>query len=113
MRIKRGVTKNQKHKKVLKAAKGYRMSYSRLYRRALEATMHAGAYSTIHRKHRRAQKRQEWIKIIAAALSSHNVSYNQFINNLKVKNVIVDRKNMAKMASEFPAEFNTLVAFVK
>ena len=52
MRIKRGKTKKAKHKKVLKAAKGYRLSYSKLYRRAKEALLHAGQYSYNHRKKR-------------------------------------------------------------
>ena len=50
MRVKRGKVKHKKHKKVLKAAKGYRLSYSKLYRRAREAQLHASDYSYFDRK---------------------------------------------------------------
>jgi len=113
MRVKRGVTKNRRHKKVLKMASGYRMSYHKLYRKAKEAVLHAGQYSYAHRRHRRAQMRSEWIKSIAAALSSENVSYSKFISGLKAKNITIDRKNLADMAINSPAHFKQLVAQVK
>ena len=52
MRVKRGQVKNRKHKAVLARAKGYRMSYSKLYRRATEALLHAGQYNFAHRRRR-------------------------------------------------------------
>lgn len=109
MRIKRGLVKAQKHKKVLKAAKGYRQSYSKLYRRAKEALLHAGSYSFAHRRHRRAQMRREWIKIIAAGLSGSGVSYSSFIHGLKKNEINLDRKVLAELAQSQPEHFSEIV----
>lgn len=110
MRIKRGHTKRQKHNKVLKATKGYRMSYSRLYRRALEAFKHAGSYSFAHRRHRRGQMRGDWIKIIAAALTSQQVSYKDFVAGLRKNQIALNRKMLAEMAQVSPEHFAEVVA---
>lgn len=112
MRIKRGITKKQKHKKVLNLAKGYRMSYSKLYRRAKEAILHAGQYSYAHRKHKRAQIKKDWIKVLAASLSNKSISYSKFIDALKKQNVEIDRKNLAELAVYSPEVFDKIVAEV-
>jgi len=113
MRIKRGTTKNQKHKKILKLAKGYRMTYSKLYRRAKEAVRHAGQYSYAHRKHRGSQMREQWIEVISAGLSKHGVSYSTFISALKKQNIELDRKVLAELAVYSPAHFDSIVAEAK
>lgn len=113
MRIKRGKTKKSKHKKVLKLAKGYRLTYSKLYRRAKEALLHAGDYSFAHRKKRKGQYRKTWIKRINAALTGENLSYSQFINKLKVAKVDLDRKSLAIMALDHPEAFKEVIAKVK
>ncbi len=112
MRIKRGTTKKKAHKKVLKQAKGYRLSYHRLYRRAKEATLHAGQYNYNHRKKRPAQMRREWIKIISASLYGSGLSYSEFINQLKNKNIELDRKVLAEVAGSNPEHFKQLIAEV-
>ena len=109
MRVKRGVTKRQRHKKLLKAAKGYRATYSKLYKRAHEAYMHAGQYSMIHRRHRRGQMRNQWIKIISAGLTGTDISYSKFIGGLKKNNIELDRKVLAEIAQTNPAHFAKLV----
>ncbi len=113
MRVKRGTTKNAKHKKILKLAKGYRMTYSKLYRRALEATAHAGQYSYAHRKHRKGQMREEWVETIAAALAGGDLSYSQFVNKLNKNKIEIDRKNLSLMAVNFPEHFVALVKELK
>lgn len=113
MRVKRGTTKNAKHKKILKQAKGYRMSYSKLYRRAREAVLHAGSYSAAHRRRRRSQKTTEWVKVISASLSGTGMSYSKFMNGLKTNNVIIDRKNLAEMAVNNPEHFQMVLEAVK
>ncbi len=112
MRIKRGHTKNLKHKKTLKLAKGYRMSYSKLYRRAKEAVRHAGSYSFTHRKHRKSQKREEWIKVISAALADKEISYSKFQFMLKQSKIEIDRKNLADMIINNSGHFDKLVTAV-
>jgi len=95
MRVKRGLVKKRKHNKILQLAKGYRMSYSKLYRRAKEAVLHAGQYSYEDRKHRQAQYRKIWIRKIAAVCKQNSINYSQFINSLKKANVVIDRKILA------------------
>lgn len=113
MRIKRGTFKRNYRKKILKLAKGYRMTYSRLYRRAKEAVLHAGQYSYAHRKHRGAQVKQEWIKIISSSLINSGLSYSQFVAGLKNKNISLDRKSLADLALNQPEHFQKVVAAVK
>ena len=109
MKVKRDVTKRQRNKKVLKLTKGFRMTYSKSYRRAKEAVKHAGQYEYAHRRHKRAQMRQEWIKVISAGLSDKNLSYSKFISALKKNNIVMDRKTLAEMAVNSPANFTKLV----
>ncbi len=113
MRIKRGTAKRRKHNKVLKMTKGYRLSYSKLYRRAKEAARHAGQYSFAHRKKRQGQFRALWIKKINAALSTEGVSYNKFINGLKTAKIELDRKVLANIAVNYPEVFKEVVAKTK
>src|SRR5260221_3003198 len=112
MRIKRGETKRAHKKKVLEQASGYRMSYHRLYRRAKEAVLHAGQYSYAHRRRRRSQMRETWTKTISAALPTTELSYSRFIDALKKKNIIIDRKNIAEMIVNMPEHFKQLVEVV-
>jgi len=109
MRIKRGVTATKKHKKILKRAKGYRLSYSKLFRRANEALLHAGQYSFAHRRRRGSDKRREWIKIIASGLYGTGVSYSKFMHGLKTNNIELDRKVLANIAQTNPEHFAVLV----
>lgn len=111
MRIKRGLAKQRRHKKILATTKGYRMSYNRLYRRALEAFKHAGSYAFAHRRHRRGQMRKQWIKIIAAGLAMTNtgLNYGRFIAGLKKNNIALDRKVLAEIAQAKPEHFQQIV----
>ncbi len=113
MRVKRGITKHRRHAKVLKLAKGYRMSNSKLYKRAHEAVMHAGEYSRTHRRHRAAQFREIWIERINAALQEYGMKYGQFINALKSKNITLNRKMLAALALDNKQAFAEVVNQVK
>jgi large subunit ribosomal protein L20 len=113
MRVKRGITKHRRHAKVLKLAKGYRMSNSKLYKRAHEAVMHAGQYSLIHRRHRAAQFREIWIERINAALIEYGMKYGQFISALKSNNITLNRKMLASLALDNKQAFAEVVNQVK
>ncbi|MBU1071257.1 50S ribosomal protein L20, partial [Patescibacteria group bacterium] len=67
-RTKTGITRRRTHKKILKLAKGYRMTKSRLFKVANEAVLHAGQYSFQGRKKRKGQMRKLWIQRINAGL---------------------------------------------
>ena len=109
MRVKRGKTVKRKHKKILKLAKGYRGGRSKLYKQARQAVIHAGAYAYRGRKEKKRTNRSLWIIRINAALHKHNISYSQFINKLKNKNIELDRKILSQIALEEPQSFDNLV----
>ena len=108
-RVKKGTTKRQKHKKILKAAKGYYGARSKLVRTAKEAVMHAGAYAYAGRKQRKQQKRTLWITKINAALGEE-VSYKDFISSLKDFKIELDRKVLADIAEVDPNIFKKLIS---
>ncbi len=113
MRIKRGEAKRARKKSVLKQAKGFRMSYHKLYRRAKEALLHSGQYSYAHRRRRKSQIRTEWIRIISASLVNTDLSYSKFMNALTTKNINLDRKVLAEMAVNSPEQFAKIVEAAK
>jgi large subunit ribosomal protein L20 len=113
MRVKTGATRKRRHKKILKLAKGYRMTKSRLFKVAHEAVLHAGEYAFAGRKQRKRQMRKLWIIRINAAVRKHGLSYSQFMNLLKKANVELDRKTLANLALKQPEQFNQIVEKVK
>lgn len=109
MRIKTGPTRKQRHKKVLKLTKGFRMTKGRLYKVSKEASLHAGQYAFAGRKNRKRDLRQLWIKRINAALKPYEVSYSVFINQLKKNQIEIDRKILADLAFNEPTAFAAIV----
>ena len=112
-RIKRGVTRHRRHKKVLQMTKGHQGVRHRLYRRAKESLLHAMAYSYAHRKERKGDFRRLWILRIGAAARQEGITYNAFVHGLKLANVEVDRKVLADLAVRDPKAFSHLVAVAK
>ncbi len=108
-RIKVGVTAHRRHKHILKLAKGYRGSKSKLFRKANETVMKGLFYA---RRDRRAKKRvfrQLWIARINAASRANGMSYSRFISGLTKAGIMLDRKVMSDMAINDPAAFTKLV----
>lgn len=97
-RVKRGVTARARHKKVLKAAKGYYGARSRTYRVAVQAVTKAGQYAYRDRRQKKRQFRALWIVRINAAARQHDLSYSQLINGLKKANIEIDRKVLSDLA---------------
>ena len=112
-RIKRGVTKHRRHKKILKAAKGFHGSSHRNYKWAKEAVMHAWAHAYRHRRERKGEFRSLWIVRIGAACRAAGLSYSQFIHGLKLAGIELDRKILADMAVRDPEAFSKLVETAK
>ncbi|MBI1862940.1 50S ribosomal protein L20 [Candidatus Microgenomates bacterium] len=113
MRVKSGTRTRERHKKVLKLAKGYWMSRSTLFRKAKEATLHAGQYAFHGRKRRKRDFRTLWIVRINAAVTEKGMKYSTFMNALKKNNIEVDRKILSQIAVEHPAVFNKIIDQVK
>lgn len=101
--------RRQRHNKVLKLARGYRMSRHRLYKTAREAVVHAGQYAFAGRKLRRRDFRAVWITRINAALSALGVRYHEFISSLKKSSIQIDRKILSELATRQPEVFKEIV----
>jgi large subunit ribosomal protein L20 len=114
MRIKAGTTTHKRHKEVLDAVKGHRLSRSRHYKAAHEEYMHAEQYAYEGRKLRKRDFRRLWIQRINAGLSQidNGPSYSVFVNLMKQKQVLLNRKTLAYLATNEFDTFKTVVAKV-
>lgn len=104
-RIKRGVTKRRRHKKVLKATKGHQGVRHSLYKRAHESLIHALQYAYAHRKERKGDMRRLWNIRINAAARMNDTTYSKLIHGLRLAGVEVDRKILADLAIRDPDAF--------
>jgi large subunit ribosomal protein L20 len=109
MRIKRGILSHKKHVKLLKSVKGFRMTKSRLTKVAKEAHLHAGQYAYAGRKQKKSNFRRLWITRISHAIKEYGISYNEFINKLKLAKIQVDRKIMAELILNDREAFTAIV----
>ena len=112
-RVKRGVIARARHKKVLKAAKGYYGARSRVYRVAFQAVIKAGQYAYRDRRQRKRQFRQLWIARINAAARQNGLSYSKFMYGLKLADIEINRKMLAEMAVNDAEGFVALVEAAK
>lgn len=108
-RVKRGVTSHRRHKKVLELTKGHRGGRSKNIREAKSSLLHAGEYAFAGRKMRKRDMRRLWITQLNAAVKAEGLSYSKFINQLKVKEIKLDRKILADLAVNHPEDFKKIV----
>lgn len=108
-RVKRAANAHKKRREVLEQASGYRGQRSRLYRKAKEQVTHSLVYAYRDRKQRKGDFRQLWITRINAAARANGMTYNRFIQGLRLAEVEVDRKILADLAVNDPATFASLV----
>jgi large subunit ribosomal protein L20 len=113
MRVKRGVTKHRRHKKILKAASGFWGARGKLVRPARLAVERSLKYAYRDRRQRKRQFRRLWIVRINAAARTCGVSYSGFMNGLERAGVEVDRKILAELAVEDPKAFAELAELAK
>lgn len=102
-----------RHKKVLKAAKGYYGARSRTFRSAQPAVIRASRYAYRDRRHKKRNFRALWIVRINAGVRLHNLSYSVFIHGLLKANIALDRKVLAHIAATDPDTFAAIVDRVK
>jgi len=112
-RVKGGPRAHQKHRKVIKLAKGYRGSRSKLYKRANEAVIRAGEHAFAGRKIRKRDIRRLWITRINGALTAFDMPYNKFIQGLKQANIELNRKVLSELAINDPKAFEQVVTKAK
>lgn len=112
-RVKRGVVRTQKRKKVTKAAKGYTGRRKNVYRLAKEATTKAGAYAYRDRRNKKRVLRRLWQTQLNNAVRQYGVKYSELINLLKQKNIELDRKVLSQLAREYPKTFKAFIDSIK
>ncbi len=112
-RVKRGNKARKRRKKVLKMAKGYFGSKSKLYRPANQAVMKSLHYAYRDRRNKKRNFRKLWITRINAAARNNGLSYSRFINGLKQANIEIDRKMLADLAVNDKNAFSELVSIAK
>jgi len=108
-RVKRQSNRRQRRKKILKLAKGYRGTKSKLYRSAKESVERALAFAYRDRRARKRDFRRLWIIRIGAAARQNNMSYSTFMAGLLKAQVGLNRKQLAELAVSDPAIFKELV----
>lgn len=112
-RVKRGTTKVKRRKNVLAQTKGYRMNRGSKERTAKEAIFHAGRNAFRDRKNKKRLARNLWSLRINAATRPLGFSYSRFIDALKKKEILLDRKVLSTLAKDHPEVFARLIAEVK
>lgn len=112
-RAKGGTKTRRRHKKILKLAKGYWGTKSKLYKPAVEAVDHALVYAYRDRRTRKRNFRQLWIARINAAAKLNGISYSRFIAGLKRAGIMLNRKVLADLAIKDPAGFTKIVEIAK
>jgi large subunit ribosomal protein L20 len=107
-RVKRGAHRRAKRKRLLKRAKGYYQTKSKLYQAAQEAVDKALNYAYSGRRRKKRDFRRLWVVRINAAARANGLSYGQLISGLKAAGVGLDRKSLAELAKSHPAAFASL-----
>ena len=112
-RIKGAIMTRKRRNKVLKLAKGYYGSKSKLFKTAKQAVMKSGNYAYIGRKQKKRDFRRLWITRISAACKMNGINYSTFINGLKKAGIEPNRKMLSEIAIADPEGFAALVEKAK
>jgi len=112
-RAKRGNKRLERRKKILKLAKGYRGTKSKLYRSAKESVERGLNFAYTGRKLKKRDFRSLWIVRIGAAARLNGLNYSQFMHGLKTAGIDLDRKILADLAANSPDAFAELASQVK
>ena len=108
-RVRSGVPRLRRRRKLLKRAKGFRGGRRKLLRTVKETLIRAEAYATQHRRKRKGEWRRLWIVRIQAACRSRGLNYSRFMCGLKRSNVELNRKMLSELAIRDPDSFDRLV----
>ena len=112
-RVKKGVNALKTRRNILKQVKGYRFGRGTKERQAYEAISHAGAYAFAHRRDKKGEMRRLFNVRINALLDAQGLSYSKFIDALKKKNVVLDRKILSDLAQNNQETFKRVIAKTK
>lgn len=112
-RVKTGVVRRRRHKKVLKAARGFFSGRRKHFRKAKEQLEHSLVYAYRDRRQKKRDIRKLWIVRINAACRLNDINYSRFMNGIKLAGIELDRKILADMAMNDAAAFTTVVEAAK
>lgn len=113
MRVKTGVVRRRRHKKILKLARGFYSGRRKHFRKAKEQLERSMYYAFRDRKQKKREFRSLWIVRINAACRMHDISYSKFMHGLKLANIELDRKILADMAMNDMGAFSKIVESAK
>ena len=109
-RVKTGVVRRRRHKKILSKTKGYRGLRSKIFKQANQAWMKAGLHAYVGRKQKKRDYRQLWIARISAALKLNGtMNYSKFIRSLADNKITLNRKVLADLALNHPQAFDAVI----
>ncbi len=109
MRVKRGIARHRRHKKIRKLAKGYRGMRRSTFVKANEAVIRAGVNAYKHRKEKKRNFRALWITRLNAALRAQGIRYGIFIKAITEKNIGINRKVLSELAIHDPVAFAAVI----
>ena len=109
VRVKRGKTAHKKREKLLKYTKGFNWGRKSKERAAKEALLHAWSHAYDDRKKKKRDNRGLWQVKINAASRESGISYSKLINQLKKKNININRKMLAELAENYSNIFKAIV----
>lgn len=112
-RVKGGVTALKRRRKILSQTKGYIFGRSTKKKQAIEAIHHAHLHSFAHRKDKKNDFRRLWTTRLNAALKNAGLKYSIFMKTLKDKDILLNRKVLARIAEERPETFERILAKAK
>ena len=112
VRVKRGNVARNRRNKILKIAKGFRGTHSKLFRMANQQVMKALKYSYVGRKRRKRDFRNLWIIRINAAVRENGINYSSFMSNLKQSNVALNSKMLSQLAVLDKPCLKKIISFV-
>ncbi len=113
MRVKRGRVRHRRHKRILKAASGFRGSRGKLIRPARLALERSLRFAYRDRRQRKRQFRRLWVTRINAAARLNGTTYSRLVRGLSLAGVEVDRKVLADLAVSQPKAFTELAELAK
>ena len=112
-RVKRGVTKHARHKKILSAAKGARGRQKNTFRAAIQRVEKNRQYAYRDRRNKKRRFRSLWILRINAGARLYGMSYSELIKKIQEKNVLLNRKVLADIAMNHPDVFKAIIEKIK
>lgn len=109
MRVRNTTIRKKRHKRKLSLAKGYRLGHSTLFRSAKEALQRAWKYAYISRRLKKRSFKQLWNNRISAILKDMGLSYSKVIGILNKKNVLLNKKMLSQLASNYPEVLKNII----